>query len=514
MSTPSVDLLIIGGGVNGAAVARDAAGRGLKVMLAEKGDYAAATSSASSKLIHGGLRYLEQGEFGLVRESLAERARLLRAAPHLVQPLRFLVPIRQGATRPAWVVRAGLGLYDLLSLGHRIAPSGRLSADAVQAVPRLKRDGLKAILHYHDAQADDARLVLALILDARSRGADVRNRRTVAGLSTMPNGYRIVLDERGTRRTIDARFVVNAAGPWADQIDGLMGAPPARPLRLVRGSHVVVRMSEPATADAVTLQPDDGRVVFVLPWLDRRFLVIGTTDVPHDGAPDAARCSPEERDYLLATYNAHFDHPGGPLRPDHVVHTWSGVRALVNDGETRPSDVTRRANLHAQLNGAGGWITLQGGKLTTHRVLAEATLQGLRGFGAFIGGAWTADARLFGGSLDRAELRRHAEAGPGEVRAATRRRWAFTYGDRIEALFDRVRHDPRVAREIAPGLPEAELLHAVETEDALSAEDILLRRGKLHLSLTEPERARVADWMSGGADVRVPVGTAAQMTPR
>ena len=256
MATQSFDLLVIGGGIHGAAVARDAAGRGLKVMLAEKGDYAGATSSASSKLIHGGLRYLEQLELRLVRESLVERAGLLKTAPHLIEPLRFLVPIYAWQKRPALLMRTGLALYDLLSIGSDGMPaSGRLGADEVASLPRLKRDGLTAVLHYHDCQTDDARLVLAVLLDARARGADILNRRAVTAVQALADGYRVELDERGTKRSVEARFIVNAAGPWVDAIGGLSrAAPPPRATRLVRGSHVVLKMPEPAEADAPSLR--------------------------------------------------------------------------------------------------------------------------------------------------------------------------------------------------------------------------------------------------------------------
>ena len=294
--TQSFDVLVIGGGIHGAAVARDAAGRGLKVMLAEKGDYACATSSASSKLIHGGLRYLEQLELALVRESLVERAELLKTAPHLVEPLRFLLPIYGWQKRPALLLHAGLALYDLLSIGDGLPPSGRLKPQEIAELPRLRRENLSAVLHYHDCQADDARLVLAVLLDARARGADILNRRAVTAIEPLANGYTIELDERGAKRRVDARFIVNAAGPFVAGVDALSSiAPPPRPLRLIRGSHIVLRMPEPVEADAYTLQDQEDRVIFVLPWLDRRFLIVGTTEVPERGDPGAAACSAEEQ---------------------------------------------------------------------------------------------------------------------------------------------------------------------------------------------------------------------------
>ncbi|HSD92009.1 MAG TPA: glycerol-3-phosphate dehydrogenase [Methyloceanibacter sp.] len=495
MAGPSFDLCVIGGGIHGAAVARDAAGRGLKVMLAEKGDYACATSSCSSKLIHGGLRYLEHGRMGLVRESLVERALLLKAAPHLVAPLRFLLPIFVWQKRQALTLRAGLALYDALSFGSGLPASGRLDDDDISQLPRLRQDELTAVLHYCDCIADDARLTLAVLLDARARGADILNRRAVTAITPLADGYAIELDERGRKRKIEARFVVNAAGPWVANIDAMTeAAPPARPLRLVRGSHIVLRMPDPPQADAYTLQDREERVIFVIPWLDGRFLLVGTTDVPHQGDPGAARCSNEERAYLLDAYNRYFMHPGGPATPDQVVFAWSGVRALEGDQETKPSRVSRSPALSSTANGSGGFVTLYGGKLTTHRALAGEVLDELRQLGLKTGGAWTRDVALYGGSLSRQELLARATDGPESVPTGTRRRWALTYGDRIEALFGRIASEPTLAVEIAPGVTRAELGYAAEIEDAVTAEDFLLRRTKLHLLLDQAGRDAVGEW--------------------
>ncbi len=292
----SVDLLVIGGGIHGAAVARDAAGRGLNVMLAEKGDYASATSSASSKLIHGGLRYLEHFELALVRELLSERAGLLKTAPHLVAPQRFLLPIYGWQKRQALMLRAGLAIYDVLSFGDGLPASGRLDDDDIAQLPRLRQEDLTSVLHYYDCTTDDARLTLAVLLDARARGADILNRRAVTAIVPLADGYAVELDERGRKFTVEARFIVNASGPWVASVDAMSAAgPPPRPLRLVRGSHIVLNMPDPPQSDAYTLQDEDERVIFVIPWLDRSFLIVGTTDMPHTGDPGAAMCSPRRR---------------------------------------------------------------------------------------------------------------------------------------------------------------------------------------------------------------------------
>jgi glycerol-3-phosphate dehydrogenase len=491
----TVDLLVIGGGIHGAAVTRDAAGRGLKVMLAEKSDYASATSSASSKLIHGGLRYLELGQLGLVRESVAERAGLLKTAPHLVAPLRFLLPIYTWQKRQALALRAGLALYDALSFGHGLPASGRLDDDDISQLPRLRQDELNAVLHYCDCIADDARLTLAVLLDARARGADILNRRAVAAIAPLANGYAIELDERGQKRRVEARFVVNASGPWVASIDAMSAAsPPPRTLRLVRGSHIVLKMPDPPHADAYTLQDQEERIVFVIPWLGERFLIVGTTEVPHVGDPGEARCSEQEQAYLLDAYNRYFADPSGCLTGKDVLFTWSGVRALEDDLSRKPSRISRRPTLSSTANGTGGFVTLYGGKLTTHRALAEEVLDALVRLGAEMGGRWTSDIPLHGGSLSRPELLARAAEGPASVPLPVRRRWALTYGDRIEALSERIEREPALAAEIAPGVPRAELGYAVEIEDAMTAEDFLLRRTKLRLLLDATGREAVEHW--------------------
>jgi len=493
----SFDLLVIGGGIHGAAVARDAVGRGLKVLLAEKGDYACATSSASSKLIHGGLRYLEHLELRLVRESLIERAQLLSNAPHLVAPIRFLLPIHGWQKRQALKLRAGLAIYDALSFGDGLPASGRLDDDDIAQLPRLRQDGLTSVLQYYDCKTDDARLTLAVLLDARARGADILNRRAVTAIAPFGDGYAIELDERGTKRRVEARFVVNASGPWVGQVDRLASASPApHPLRLVRGSHIVIRMPAPPQADAYTLQDEEDRVIFVIPWLGSRFLIVGTTDVPHQGDPGTAKCSAKEQTYLLDAYNRYFANPRGSATEADIVYTWSGVRALHDDTEERPSRVSRSPVLASVANGAGGFVTLYGGKLTTHRALAEQVLSALYGLGARMSGPWTKNAPIHGGSLSRRELVARAEAGPPSISLTTRRRWAFTYGDQIEALYKRIAADSAVSEEIALGITRVELEHSVEAEDAVTAEDFLLRRTKQHLLLDEAGREAVTQWFA------------------
>lgn len=494
------DVVVIGGGINGAAVARDAAGRGLRVLLAERDDYAGATSSASSKLIHGGLRYLEHRAFDLVRESLHERETLLATAPHLVSPLTFLIPIRRGLSRPAWKLWAGLKLYDWYAGSRRLDRSAWLARAERGGIPHLRADGLRGVLRYADATADDTRLTLANLLDARARGADIANRREVVTLAPAENGYRVKLAEGGARREVEARFVVNAAGPWAGAVDALLGRDqPTRPLRLVRGSHLVLAMPEPALTAALTLQAADGRVVFALPWLDARFLLLGTTDVPQSEPAETAVCTKAEETYLLDVYNSYVAHPGGPAGTKDVVWRWSGVRALVDDGAAEPAQVSREAAVLTTPRGTGGFVTLYGGKLTTHRALAEEALRAITQLGADIGPSWTATAPLYGGERSRDGLLEYAKAGPVTVHSAVRRRWALTYGTLMEALFERIRSVPELAREAAPGIPEAELLHAWEEEDARTGEDFMLRRSKTYPTLTARHRRAINRWFRARA---------------
>ena len=317
----------------------------------------------------------------------------------------------------------------------------------------------------------------------------------MTAITALANCYAIELDERGQRRRVEARFIVNAAGPWVASIDAMTEvAPPARALRLVRGSHIVLPMPEPAQRDAYTLQDDAERVVFVIPWLGGRFLVVGTTDVPHQGDPGEARCSAEERAYLLAAYNRYFAQAGEPATEADIVFTWSGVRALHDDAGAKPSRISRSPALSSVANGTGGFVTLYGGKLTTHRALAEEVLEALRKLGAEMAAPWTSDVPLYGGALSRPELLACAEQGPRTIPLATRHRWALIYGDKIETLFQRIAADPGSAEEIAPGVTRAELDHAADAEDAMTAEDFLLRRTKLHLMLDAGGRDAVKRW--------------------
>jgi len=492
------DLAIVGGGIHGACLARDATGRGLSVLLVERGDLGGETSSASSKLIHGGLRYLEHLELRLVREALAEREILLATAPHLVRPLRFVLPLPSDA-RPAWMVRFGLALYD------RMGGRGALPGSHAVRLPGTPwgaplRPAFERGFLYWDARADDARLVLANALDAAARGADVRPRtellsaRRDAGLwrlrlAPRPVGGRMPLGVARTAGEATARALVNAAGPWTAEVQSeRLACRSARRLRLVRGSHVVVPRLH-AGDHAYILQQPDRRVVFVLPFGDDAS-VLGTTEVVVD-RPGPARIDAAETAYLCAAAARYLrDAP----TPRDVLASWSGVRPLLDDGRASTSAVSRDYALDLDAAGAP-LLSVWGGKLTTCRRLAERALDLLAPQVGAARGAWTAHAPLPGGDLPAG---RDANARAAAAADALRRQFADVSPGLAAALV--ARHGTRArellsiggaGRELAPGLHAAELDWCVRREWALTAEDVLWRRSKAGLRATEAQEQGV-----------------------
>jgi glycerol-3-phosphate dehydrogenase len=483
----TADLLIVGGGVNGTGIARDAAGRGLSVVLCEQDDLASWTSSASSKLIHGGLRYLEHYEFRLVREALAEREVLLASAPHIVHPLRFVLPHHAGL-RPGWMLRAGLFLYDHLG-GRQDLPGSRrvdLRADASGApLKSAYRRGFE----YSDAAVDDARLVALLALDAAERGAAIHVRTRLVEARPDAGLWRAELETRdGGRRTIRARALVNAAGPWVETVLALVGGEAdGRAVRLVKGSHIVVpRMY--AGAQAYTLQGADGRVVFAIPYQDH-FTLVGTTDVPYADDPGRVEASPEEIDYLCRTLAEYFERPPTPA---DVVWAYAGVRPLFDDGHDNASAVTRDYVLDLQAGeGAPPLLTIYGGKITTFRRLAEHALENLQATLGFDGGPWTAAARLPGGDLpdgDPDAFRHAAAARYPWIPGPTLRRMCDAYGARLDILLAGATSWADLGRDHGAGLTDREVRYLVEHEWAREPQDVLWRRTKLGLHMTADER--------------------------
>ena len=485
---PPVDLLVVGGGVNGTGIARDAAGRGLSVVLCEQDDLAAWTSSASSKLIHGGLRYLEYYEFRLVREALAEREVLLACAPHIIHPLRFVLPHHAGL-RPGWMLRAGLFLYDHIG-GRRSLPGTRRVSLRADPVGEPLKDVYRRGFEYSDAAVDDSRLVALLAVDAAERGARILTRTRLVEARREAGVWRAVLESRtGARETVTARALVNAAGPWVEAVSALAGArADGRQVRLVKGSHIVV----PRLYDgeqAYTLQGADGRVVFAIPYQDR-FTLIGTTDIPYEGDPARVEASAEEIDYLCRTIGDYFQQAPTPAE---AVWAYSGVRPLFDDGHDSASAVTRDYVLDLQADdGAPPLLTIYGGKITTFRRLAEHALEKLREPLGFEAGPWTETARLPGGDLpggDVAGLRAEAAARHPWLPEPTLTRMCHAYGSRIDAVLAGAGSWADLGRDHGAGLTEREVAWLVEREWAREPHDILWRRTKLGLHMSPAERA-------------------------
>ena len=495
MNTRPFDLLVIGGGINGAGIARDAAGRGLSVLLVEKDDLAAHTSSASTKLIHGGLRYLEHYEFRLVAEALAEREVLLRVAPHIIEPLQFVLP-HEPHLRPAWMIRAGLFLYD--HLGGRMTLPKSFGVDLDRGAygaglkPRFQRGFV-----YADARVDDARLVVLNAIDARSRGADVRVRTTLVHARRDDGLWLATLrDPGGATSQVAARALVNAAGPWVRAVlDELSGVPATASVRLVKGSHVVVPRVHDAP-HAYILQNADNRIVFVIPY-ERCFSLIGTTDVPVERFEHPA-ISAEETGYLLALANAYLERP---LSAADIVWTYSGVRPLYDDGSHDPSSITRDyvLQLDAARTGEGApcapVLSIFGGKITTYRKLAEAALAKLRPFFASMGAPWTHAQPLPGGDLPdggrdawQTELQRRYPALPADVLHGLARR----HGTRAALVLGDARSAADLGTDFGNGLTEREVRYLQRDEWASTADDVLWRRTKCGLAMPAEASARVA----------------------
>lgn len=449
--TADFDLLIVGGGINGAGIARDAAGRGIRTLLVDQGDFGGATSSASTKLIHGGLRYLEHFEFRLVAESLAEREVMLRLAPHLVAPLQFVMP-HVPTLRPAWLIRAGLWLYDRMGGRSSLPRSGGA---------RLRGEGLGAGLKpgytkgftYWDTRVDDARLVILNLRSAADHGATVLPRTRLVSAQREAGVWSAALAASDGERRVTARVLVNAAGPWVgDVIERTGSRMPAARVQLVKGSHIVV----PRVHDgnhAYLLQNTDRRIVFIIPWLER-WSLIGTTDVAVDDPAGPWTITPEETRYLLDAANRYL---ARPLAETDIVWSFAGVRPLYDDGQGDPAAITRDYTLVVDEQDGAVELAIVGGKLTTYRKLAETVMARLRPWLATDRGPWTADEALPDGA-----------APPG---------------------------DP--GRDFGGGLHQREVEYFIAHEWARSADDILWRRTKAGLAMTPAERESFAAWFQG-----------------
>ncbi|KIZ46934.1 MULTISPECIES: glycerol-3-phosphate dehydrogenase [Rhodopseudomonas] len=496
------DLAIIGGGINGCGIARDAAGRGNSVFLCEMNDLASGTSSWSTKLIHGGLRYLEYFEFRLVREALIERERLWAIAPHIIRPLRFVLPHHAGL-RPAWRLRLGLLLYDHIG-GRKLLPPTRAVDLAHEDVGKPLSPGrFSRGFEYSDCFVDDARLVVLTARDAAARGAEIRTRTRAVEIRQVDGIWHVTLADTasGERRTIQARALVNAAGPWVETVLSRgAGVDAKAKVRLVQGSHIVV----PRLYDhdrAYMFQNADGRIVFVIPYQDD-FTLIGTTDRDYEGDPSQVTASAEEISYLCESVSAYL---ARPVTPADVVWTFSGVRPLYDDGASEAKAATREYVFELDTPGGAPLLSIFGGKITTYRRLAEEALEKLSPYlhGTKAGEGWTAQAPLPGGdfpvsgvpALITDLLRRYPFLTPAHAG-----RLAHAYGTLAQTMLGDATQMADLGRDFGATLTESEVRYLMAQEWACSADDIVWRRSKLGLRLTADEIAAIDDWIAANRD--------------
>jgi glycerol-3-phosphate dehydrogenase len=491
------DLLIIGGGINGTAIARDAAGKGLKVLLCERDDLAGHTSSASTKLIHGGLRYLEYYEFNLVRHALAEREVMLRSAPHIIWPMRFVLPYDKGL-RPAWMLRTGLFLYDHIG-GREMLPGSkslRLDKAPHQGVLESR---FKTGFEYSDCWVDDARLVVLYALDASHRGADIRTRTEVLSLEADPEGYKAQIKSGGAVETVHAKGVINSAGPWVDEVlKKIKRKKNEQSLRLVTGSHIVTKKLFEGD-HAYLFQNADNRVIFAIPY-EGNYTLIGTTDKPYDLSEGKVKISQEEIVYLCDAASEYFEND---ISPDDVVWTYAGVRPLYDDKSEDASAVTRDYVLDIEeFTKDAPFLSVYGGKITTSRKLAEHVMQKLDKYYECKTGDWTETALLPGGDLIDSDFELFvsdmAKRYP-DLDASLLRRLCHGYGTRITLILGDGEMPPKLGQHFGAGLYELEANYLINHEWATSAEDILWRRTKLGLHMSDEEVAGFTDWFDARA---------------
>lgn len=488
------DLVVIGGGINGCGIARDAAGRGASVALFEKNDLASATSSASTKLIHGGLRYLEHYKFRLVREALIERERLWAIAPHIIWPLRFVLPHHKGL-RPAWLLRLGLFLYDHLG-GRKLLPATRTLDLARDAAGRPLKDDAARAFEYSDCWVEDARLVALNAVDAAARGATVRTRTKVVAADRENGLWRITVEHDGTRETVRARTLVNAAGPWVGEVlGGVVRSNTKAAVRMVQGSHIVVpRLYEHDRC--YIFQNADGRIVFAIPY-ERDFTLIGTTDRDYRGDPAQAKATPEEIDYLCAAASEYFREP---VTPESVVWTYSGVRPLYDDGASKAQEATRDYVLTLDApEGQAPLLSVFGGKITTYRRLAEAAIARLAPHAGWAARAeWTVAGTLPGGDFPVSGFDALVDGIAAEhpwLARKTVTRMVRAYGTRTRDLLRGVKGVGDLGRHFGADLYECEVRYLMRAEWARCAADVLWRRSKLGLRLAPAEQEALEAFM-------------------
>ena len=486
------DILIIGGGINGAGIARDAAGRGLKVLLCEKDDLASHTSSASTKLIHGGLRYLEHYDFGLVRKALMEREVLLKAAPHIIWPLRFVLPHHK-ELRPSWFLRLGLFFYDHLG-GRKLLPATKTLTRRNSRVFEPLKAHFKKGFEYSDCWVEDARLVVLNAMDARERGATIMTRTKCVSLENNGDSWRANLEVDGSAdMTVEAKVVINAAGPWVDHVAGQAGTRSNAPqVRLVKGSHIIVpKLFEDERC--FIFQAGDGRIIFAIPYEEGRFTLIGTTDLPFEDDLDKVEASTEEIDYLCKVTNEYFEQQ---IRPADVISTYSGVRPLFEDQAEDASSVTRDYVLKLQNTGAAPMLSVIGGKITTYRKLAEDALKHLKFFFPDAQTPWTANEALPGGDIPNADFyafEADCREGYPWLSPDLLHRLARTHGTRIHLLLKGAESLTDLGDHHGAGLYQKEVDYFMRHEFARTPDDILMRRTKLGLHMSAAEISKLHD---------------------
>jgi glycerol-3-phosphate dehydrogenase len=491
-ATAPYDVFVIGGGVNGTGIARDAAGRGYSVMLAEMHDLASGTSSAATKLVHGGLRYLEYYEFRLVQEALAEREVLWASAPHIIWPLRFVLPVEKGQ-RPAWMLRAGLFLYDNLG-GRKLLPATKTLDLAKDEAGKPLKPGYRTAFEYSDGWVDDARLVTLNARDAADKGARVVTQTKVVSARRAAGIWQIETVGPAGPETVSARLLVNAGGPWVDAIiREAIGRNEAQHVRLVKGSHIVVRKLFEHER-CYFFQNADGRIFFAIPY-EGDFTLIGTTEQDFSGDPTGVQISEAETDYLLAAANEYF---ARPITRDDIVWTYSGVRPLFDDGATAAQEATRDYVLNAEGEGEGALLNVFGGKLTTYRRLSEQAVDRIEKLIGARGPRWTRTGHLPGGTFPatgyEALVKAHQASYP-RLDGALIRRLTRAYGTLMPAVVAGATSMEELGEHFGSNLHAREVDYLINREWARTADDVLWRRSKLGLRVSAEDKARLARYM-------------------
>ena len=489
------DIAILGGGINGTGIARDASGRGLSVFLCEQNDLASGTSSASTKLIHGGLRYLEYYEFRLVREALREREILLRAAPHIIWPLRFILPHHRGL-RPSWLIRLGLFLYDHISGREQLPGTSTINLEDDEAGKNLKGNYTKGF-EYSDCWVMDSRLVVLNAMDAAARGASINTQTKCLGAQRHDGLWHVLVQKiDGKEYTIKAKTLINATGPWLDtMLTHISHKRTNEHIRMVKGSHIIV--SQLFThKKAYIFQNRDGRIIFAIPY-ENDFTLIGTTDVDFQGSPDTATISEEEINYLCTAANEYFT---TQITSQDIIHTFSGIRPLFDDGKSEAKAATRDYTLKIDVDsGKAPLLSIYGGKITTYRKLAESVLEKIGPYLPGIGKKWTENAHFPGGdfspeNFDDEVLRLQKECNSLTPKLA--RRLLRTYGSIAFTLCKPLQNKRDFGQHFGHELYEFEVRYLLQNEWAITQDDILLRRTNMGLYFSEKEKTTLELWLN------------------